>query len=167
MTASRSGPPADPAGPGRLHDFYEHPGTTVSSGPDRGRRPAQMLAAALAQRSGPQQIVDIGCGGGSAPHLVKRLDPRNTVIVVMSELIEHLVDTDAAVEEARRILRPGGILLLSTPNLAACRGCCGRWTAPCAAGRRWPASCSSRPGAAHERARPGSARRGSLSGGLP
>ena len=40
-------------------------------------------------------------------------------IVIMSELIEHLVDTDAAVEEARRILRPGGILLLSTPNLAA------------------------------------------------
>jgi len=40
-------------------------------------------------------------------------------IVIMSELIEHLVDTDAAVDEARRVLRPGGALLLSTPNLAA------------------------------------------------
>jgi 2-polyprenyl-3-methyl-5-hydroxy-6-metoxy-1,4-benzoquinol methylase len=39
--------------------------------------------------------------------------------VIMSELIEHLVDTDAAAEEARRVLRPGGTLLLSTPNLAA------------------------------------------------
>ena len=36
-----------------------------------------------------------------------------------SELIEHLVDTDAAAEEVRRLLRPGGTLLLSTPNLAA------------------------------------------------
>jgi SAM-dependent methyltransferase len=40
-------------------------------------------------------------------------------LVVMSELIEHLVDTDAALAEARRVLRPGGTLLLSTPNLAA------------------------------------------------
>jgi 2-polyprenyl-3-methyl-5-hydroxy-6-metoxy-1,4-benzoquinol methylase len=37
----------------------------------------------------------------------------------MSELIEHLVDTDTAVDEVRRVLRPGGVLLLSTPNLAA------------------------------------------------
>ena len=37
----------------------------------------------------------------------------------MSELIEHLVDPDGAVAEARRVLRPGGSLLLSTPNLAA------------------------------------------------
>jgi SAM-dependent methyltransferase len=149
--------PADPAGNGRLHAFYEHPGATFSSGPDRARRQARMLAAALAGRGGPQQIVDVGCGDGTATHLVKRLDPRNTVIgvdwsatalvrarargllvvqggvgafglplpdssadvVIMSELIEHLVDTDAAVDEARRVLRPDGILLLSTPNLAA------------------------------------------------
>jgi len=39
--------------------------------------------------------------------------------VVMSELIEHLVDTDAALAEARRVLAPGGTLFLSTPNLAA------------------------------------------------
>jgi SAM-dependent methyltransferase len=40
-------------------------------------------------------------------------------VVVMSELIEHLVDPDSALEDARRILKPGGTLLLSTPNLAA------------------------------------------------
>ena len=40
-------------------------------------------------------------------------------VVIMSELIEHLVDPDQAVAEARRVLRPGGSLLLSTPNLAA------------------------------------------------
>jgi SAM-dependent methyltransferase len=40
-------------------------------------------------------------------------------VVIMSELIEHLVDPDGAVAEARRVLRPAGSLLLSTPNLAA------------------------------------------------
>ncbi len=40
-------------------------------------------------------------------------------VVIMSELIEHLVDTDSALDEAFRVLKPGGSLLLSTPNLAA------------------------------------------------
>jgi SAM-dependent methyltransferase len=149
--------PAEQAGTGRLRAFYEDPGTTVSSGPERARRQARMLAAVLAQRTGAQRIVDVGCGDGSATHLVSGLSARNTVIgvdwsatalararargllvvqggvdnsglpladgcadvVIMSELIEHLVDTDTAVEEVRRVLRPGGVLLLSTPNLAA------------------------------------------------
>lgn len=40
-------------------------------------------------------------------------------VVMMNEVIEHLVEVDHAVAEARRILRPGGHLLVSTPNLAA------------------------------------------------
>jgi SAM-dependent methyltransferase len=40
-------------------------------------------------------------------------------VVVLSEVIEHLVDPDRAVEEARRVLQPGGVFLVTTPNLAA------------------------------------------------
>ncbi|MBT2368180.1 class I SAM-dependent methyltransferase [Streptomyces sp. ISL-10] len=39
--------------------------------------------------------------------------------VLFSEVVEHLVDPDRALDEVRRILRPGGHLMLSTPNLAA------------------------------------------------
>lgn len=39
--------------------------------------------------------------------------------VLFSEVIEHLVDPDSAMDELRRILKPGGHLMLSTPNLAA------------------------------------------------
>ena len=39
--------------------------------------------------------------------------------VLFSEVVEHLVDPDSALDEIRRVLRPGGHLLLSTPNLAA------------------------------------------------
>ena len=47
------------------------------------------------------------------------LAPASVDLVIMSEFIEHLVDTDAALDEAKRVLVPGGTLLLSTPNLAA------------------------------------------------
>ncbi|WP_037885287.1 class I SAM-dependent methyltransferase, partial [Streptomyces viridochromogenes] len=39
--------------------------------------------------------------------------------VLFSEVVEHLVDPDGALDELRRVLRPGGHLMLSTPNLAA------------------------------------------------
>lgn len=39
-------------------------------------------------------------------------------LVHMEEVIEHVVRPDRAMEEVRRILAPGGHLILSTPNLA-------------------------------------------------
>jgi SAM-dependent methyltransferase len=40
-------------------------------------------------------------------------------VVILSEVVEHLVDTDGGLAELHRVLRPGGHLVLSTPNLAA------------------------------------------------
>jgi SAM-dependent methyltransferase len=139
-----------------LRDFYEDPAVPASSGPDRARRQAEMLADVLAAASAPAVILDIGCGDGfatsvaaqrNAAHRFAGLDwstssltqaadrgiavlraeldsglpirSASVDVVVMSEVIEHLVDTDSAVEEVYRVLRPGGTLLLSTPNLAA------------------------------------------------
>jgi len=139
-----------------LQAFYERPGVPLSSGPDRARRQARMLAGILRGVAGPAVIFDMGCGDGSALAVAASSHPahrfagidwsagalrqararslsvlRGSVtprlpladgtadVVVMSELIEHLVDPDAAIAEVRRVLRPGGSLLLSTPNLAA------------------------------------------------
>ena len=140
-----------------LQAFYETPGVPLSSGPDRARRQARMLAGVLRDANGPAVVLDVGCGDGAAlaataaaqhPHhqfagidwsadALRQAQKRALTVVrgavethlpvadgaadvvIMSELIEHLVDPDGALEEVRRVLRPGGHLLLSTPNLAA------------------------------------------------
>jgi len=60
------------------------------------------------------QVARAALGGAGLPLADASVD-----VVIMSELIEHLVDTDGALEEVARILVPGGTLFLSTPNLAA------------------------------------------------
>ena len=140
-----------------LQEFYENPAVPLSSGPDRARRQARILARVLRTVTAPAVIVDIGCGDGLATSVAARLSPGHRFVgldwsqdairqasgrglsivragvegsslpisaaaadvVIMSELIEHLVDTDSALEQAWRVLKPGGSLLLSTPNLAA------------------------------------------------
>lgn len=140
-----------------LREFYESPAVPLSSGPDRARRQALMLADVLKDVASPATIVDIGCGDGLATSLAAATSPGHNIVgldwsadairqarargltlvraaadgiglplaagiadvVIMSEMIEHLVDTDSALDEIRRVLKPGGWLLLSTPNLAA------------------------------------------------
>lgn len=46
--------------------------------------------------------------------------PDNTYdLLIAGEIIEHLVETDHFAEEVHRLLKPGGYLILSTPNLAS------------------------------------------------
>lgn len=40
-------------------------------------------------------------------------------LVIMGEVIEHMFDTDHLLEEISRILKPGGKLLITTPNIAS------------------------------------------------
>lgn len=40
-------------------------------------------------------------------------------LVFAGEIIEHLLDTDGFLAEVRRVLRPGGVLVITTPNLAS------------------------------------------------
>ena len=40
-------------------------------------------------------------------------------LVIASEVLEHLLDPDHALEEVHRVLRRGGIFLVTTPNLAS------------------------------------------------
>jgi SAM-dependent methyltransferase len=152
--AAGNAPRSAPRNP--LQAFYETPGVPLSSGPDRARRQARLLAGILQDAKSPAVVIDLGCGDGAALALAAKQNPnhqfagidwsadalrqarkrgltvvRGTMetrlpvadgaadVVIMSELIEHLVDPDAAVAEVRRVLRPGGSLLLSTPNLAA------------------------------------------------
>jgi ubiquinone/menaquinone biosynthesis C-methylase UbiE len=142
---------------GGLREFYEDPAVPLSSGPDRARRQARMLADVLRTVPAPAVIVDVGCGDGLATSIAAEVNPGHQFVgvdwsvdavrqasargltlvlagvdgtslpiasqaadvVIMSELIEHLVDTDSALDQAWRVLKPGGSLLLSTPNLAA------------------------------------------------
>jgi methionine biosynthesis protein MetW len=40
-------------------------------------------------------------------------------LIIMFEVIEHLVNPDNALREARRVLKPSGFFVLTTPNLAS------------------------------------------------
>lgn len=40
-------------------------------------------------------------------------------VVIAGEIIEHIFDTDFFLEETGRVLKPGGRLLISTPNIAS------------------------------------------------
>jgi SAM-dependent methyltransferase len=72
-------------------------------------------SAALAQAS--QRGIVVVRGSAADPGLP--LASASVDVVILSEVIEHLVDTDSVLEEASRVLVPNGRLVLSTPNLAA------------------------------------------------
>jgi 2-polyprenyl-3-methyl-5-hydroxy-6-metoxy-1,4-benzoquinol methylase len=104
----------------------EPPGTLLDVGCGAGELGGRLAAAgwrvfglALVERQAARAAaggVRAAAGDVAAglPFRAGRLDA-----VFAGEIIEHLVDTDAFVAELRRVLRPGGILVITTPNLAS------------------------------------------------
>lgn len=64
------------------------------------------------------RALGIDCHVGLADHTLPFRDA-SFDLVFAGEIIEHVVDTDRMLEEIARVLRPGGHLLLTTPNLLA------------------------------------------------
>jgi SAM-dependent methyltransferase len=54
-----------------------------------------------------------------AEELSQHIPPSSVDLVLMIEVIEHLVDPDTAIEQVFRCLRPGGVMILTTPNLSS------------------------------------------------
>ncbi|HEU5033456.1 MAG TPA: methyltransferase domain-containing protein [Mycobacteriales bacterium] len=65
-------------------------------------------------RSGPQLTIRRAFVHGDAEQLPLR--DRSFDVVVMSEVIEHLLRPERAVWEIARVLRPGGVLVMTTNN---------------------------------------------------
>jgi 2-polyprenyl-3-methyl-5-hydroxy-6-metoxy-1,4-benzoquinol methylase len=56
---------------------------------------------------------------GPVENLITNFDDGSVDLVLMMEVIEHLVDPDAVITQVYRILRNGGLLLITTPNLSS------------------------------------------------
>src|SRR5215216_1056785 len=74
------------------------------------------------------RVIDIGCGAGPG---LRYLAGRGA-LVLLSELVEHIEDAGPLYEECYRVLRPGGRIIVTTPNLWDVR----RVLSPLI-GRRW------------------------------
>ena len=71
---------------------------------------AESLLARTARRLGPHAVLAQG-DAGALPFATGAFDR-----VYCSEVLEHIVDPAAAVREIGRVVRPGGVVVLSVPN---------------------------------------------------
>ncbi|HLJ68959.1 MAG TPA: class I SAM-dependent methyltransferase [Chloroflexota bacterium] len=90
--------------------YYQRAGVRAIDGYDISEP-----ALAVAAERGLQTRV-WNCDGDACPCESHTYD-----VVIAADIIEHLINTDRFLQELHRILRPGGHLILSTPNLASWR----------------------------------------------
>ena len=110
-----------------LSSNAHHP-VVVDLGCGNGALTARVAAAASAQKAVGVDVVQENAfalkQAGLLPvlsDLDRGVPLRNECadLVVLSHIIEHVADTDGLVQECYRILKPGGTLIVATPNLAA------------------------------------------------
>ncbi len=87
--------------------YWQNQGWRVSGMDINGRAVAQAQALGLEAK-----VCDLA--KDPVPYAAETFD-----LVFAGEVIEHLVDTDSFLQELQRVLKPGGRLLLTTPNLAS------------------------------------------------
>lgn len=103
-------------------------GTLLDLGCDDGERTIRFASAARSSTTSGAEVVDARAElarlrgiDARVCDLGERLpfDDRSFDAVVSNQVIEHVADTDRFVAEARRVLRPGGLAVVSTENLAS------------------------------------------------
>jgi 2-polyprenyl-3-methyl-5-hydroxy-6-metoxy-1,4-benzoquinol methylase len=72
------------------------------------------LVSQIRARPGVHRALQHDLSSGSLP-----FDDAVMAAVFAGEIIEHLVDTRRFLDEIHRVLRPGGLLVVTTPNLAS------------------------------------------------
>ena len=75
---------------------------------------SQELVNQIRARPGVHEALQHDLSSGPLP-----FDDKRFAGVFAGEIIEHLVDTRRFLEEIHRVLRPGGLLVVTTPNLAS------------------------------------------------
>ena len=120
---------------------------TISNREAMGEREIQTLLIMLQAKSAGYELkgkslIDLGCGDQYIRQAVEKhgasyrgidinecdleidalpISAESTDIVVCLALIEHLSDPGNLIKEVKRVLKAGGILWLSTPDIQACR----------------------------------------------
>ena len=56
---------------------------------------------------------------GFAEETLKRLDANSVDLCLLQDVIEHVFDPDELITQIKRVLKPGGYIILSTPNLSS------------------------------------------------
>ena len=103
---------------GTLLDVGTANGTTASVALDFG-----FSVVGMDIHSGyAKQVADMGVEFIEADVTTCELGGRTFDVILMGDVIEHVVDAKATIENVKRLLNPGGLLWLSTPNYE------GAWT---------------------------------------
>ncbi|HEX9765981.1 MAG TPA: class I SAM-dependent methyltransferase [Nitriliruptorales bacterium] len=113
------------AGPGRMADIGCWTGSFLAAARERGWEGVGIEPSTWAVARARERGLNVRRGSLDDHGLL----PNELDLVVLTDVLEHLADPAAAVDEVRRLLRPGGALYLTVPDAGS--------VAARTLGRRW------------------------------